>query len=297
MEARRISAVLCSGDLERSRTFYEQVVALTLSPETIPNHLLFECGDGTTLLVYGRPAPNKADHTQVRFWTDDVESDVRSSRAGAPSSRTMTSRRSRRWLTSPRPSASASRPGSRTPTETRSPSSSPSSHFGAAHSVGQPRCALRVRECLPALCSIGLIFVRSRPNPRLLPARGARRVPHPRPAIAHSHAPGSRMSHERSSCATHRFPECRGGVCHASEWRRSRPAPWRQAPLSCRGQQFTDRADHVVGLDGRRSRQARASAIEPDSADSDSLRPCDVPIELVSDHPALDCRHTEARER
>ena len=77
MEARRISAVLCSGDLERSRMFYEQVVALTLSPETIPNHLLFDCGDGTTLLVYGRPAPNKADHTQVRFWTDDVESDVR----------------------------------------------------------------------------------------------------------------------------------------------------------------------------------------------------------------------------
>jgi predicted enzyme related to lactoylglutathione lyase len=77
MKARRISAVLCSGNLERSATFYEQVVGLTLSPETIPNHLLFECGDGTTLLVYGRPAPNKADHTQVRFWTDDVDQDVR----------------------------------------------------------------------------------------------------------------------------------------------------------------------------------------------------------------------------
>ena len=77
MEARRISAVLCSADLERSRTFYEQVVGLTLSPETITNHLVFECGEGTTLLVYGRPAPNRADHTQVRFWTDDVESDVR----------------------------------------------------------------------------------------------------------------------------------------------------------------------------------------------------------------------------
>ena len=52
-------------------------MGLTLSPETIPNHLLFEGGDGTTLLVYGRPSPNKADHTQVRFWTDDVERDVR----------------------------------------------------------------------------------------------------------------------------------------------------------------------------------------------------------------------------
>jgi catechol-2,3-dioxygenase len=59
MKARRISAVVCSGDLEQSETFYEQVVGLTLSAETIPNHLLFECGDGTTLLVYGRPTPNK----------------------------------------------------------------------------------------------------------------------------------------------------------------------------------------------------------------------------------------------
>ena len=50
--ADRISAVLCSGDLAR------------------------EWGDGT-LLVYGRPAPNTANHTQVRVWTDDVERDVR----------------------------------------------------------------------------------------------------------------------------------------------------------------------------------------------------------------------------
>ena len=77
MAMRRVSAVLCSGDLNRSQTFYEQVVGLTLSPETIPNHLLFVCGDGSTLLVYGRPTPNKADHTQVRFWTNDVVGDVR----------------------------------------------------------------------------------------------------------------------------------------------------------------------------------------------------------------------------
>lgn len=73
----RVSAVLCSTDLEASRGFYEQKLGLTLSPEAIPNHLLFDCGGGTTLLVYGRPAPNAADHTQVRFWSSDVESDVR----------------------------------------------------------------------------------------------------------------------------------------------------------------------------------------------------------------------------
>ena len=73
---RKISAVLCSTDLARSQTFYERQVGLTLSPETIKNHLVFECGDGTTLLVYARPAPSKAEHTQVRFWTSDVEADV-----------------------------------------------------------------------------------------------------------------------------------------------------------------------------------------------------------------------------
>ena len=73
----RISAVGSSSDLERSREFYAQQVGLTLSPETIPNHLLFEGGDGTTLLVYGRPSPNLADHTQVRFWCADVTADVR----------------------------------------------------------------------------------------------------------------------------------------------------------------------------------------------------------------------------
>jgi catechol 2,3-dioxygenase-like lactoylglutathione lyase family enzyme len=77
VKARRVSAVVCSSDLTQSQSFYEQVVGLRLSHETIPNHLLFECGDGSTLLVYGRPAPSKADHTQVRFWTDDVEHDVR----------------------------------------------------------------------------------------------------------------------------------------------------------------------------------------------------------------------------
>jgi hypothetical protein len=72
----KISAVLCSTDLARSQEFYEQKVGLKLSPETIPNHLLFEGADGTTLLVYGRPSPNEANHTQVRFWSSDVERDV-----------------------------------------------------------------------------------------------------------------------------------------------------------------------------------------------------------------------------
>jgi catechol 2,3-dioxygenase-like lactoylglutathione lyase family enzyme len=72
----RASAVLVSTDLERSQRFYEDKVGLRLSPETIKNHLIFDCGGGSSLLVYGRPSGNKADHTQVRFWSSDIDKDV-----------------------------------------------------------------------------------------------------------------------------------------------------------------------------------------------------------------------------
>ena len=72
----KISAVLVSTDLERAQRFYEDKVGLELSDETIKNHLVFECGDGTSLLIYGRPSGNRADHTQVRFWSGDIEKDV-----------------------------------------------------------------------------------------------------------------------------------------------------------------------------------------------------------------------------
>ena len=71
----RLSAVLASTDLARSQAFYEQTVGLPLSPETVPNHLLFDSGAGT-LLIYRRPAANKADHTQVRLWSSDINRDV-----------------------------------------------------------------------------------------------------------------------------------------------------------------------------------------------------------------------------
>jgi catechol 2,3-dioxygenase-like lactoylglutathione lyase family enzyme len=72
----KISAVLVSTDLDRAQRFYQDKVGLTLSPETIKNHLVFQCGDGTSLLIYGRPSPGKADHTQVRFWSADIDKDV-----------------------------------------------------------------------------------------------------------------------------------------------------------------------------------------------------------------------------
>ena len=49
---------------------------MKLSAETIPNHLIFTGKNGSTLLIYNRTAPNRAEHTQVRFWSDDIEAEV-----------------------------------------------------------------------------------------------------------------------------------------------------------------------------------------------------------------------------
>ena len=72
----KISAVLVSTDLDRAQRFYQDKMGFTLSPETIKNHLVFEGAGGTSLLIYGRPSPGKADHTQVRFWSADLDKDV-----------------------------------------------------------------------------------------------------------------------------------------------------------------------------------------------------------------------------
>ena len=116
----RISAVLVSTDLARSQQFYESKVGLTLSPETIKNHLLFECGDGTTLLIYGRGSGNKADHTQVASGRPTSTRTSRSSPRTASSLTSTTPRPSRLSTTSSPRLASAVRPGSRTPTGTPS---------------------------------------------------------------------------------------------------------------------------------------------------------------------------------
>jgi catechol 2,3-dioxygenase-like lactoylglutathione lyase family enzyme len=73
----RISAVLASTNLEKTQDFYQNKLGLKLSPETIKNHLLFEGANGTSVLIYARGAANKAEHTQVRFWTTDVDADVK----------------------------------------------------------------------------------------------------------------------------------------------------------------------------------------------------------------------------
>lgn len=146
----RISAVVCSTDLERSREFYEQKLGLTLSAETVPNHLLFETGDGTTLLVYGRPSPSLADHTQVRFWCSDVAADV-SELVGRGVQFDLVEFGDFKWSSTCSQRRSASRRGSKTRTATPShcfnlPSSTEKRHSaGRGHGRSGARATFRPR--------------------------------------------------------------------------------------------------------------------------------------------------------
>ena len=107
-----VSAVLISADLDSCRDFYENKLGLELSPRTIKNHLLFECGDGMTLLIYFGPATTTP--ITLRF-----ASGRKTSRPTSPSwrdavlhLRSTTPSTSRGSTTSQRARASVAPPGS-----------------------------------------------------------------------------------------------------------------------------------------------------------------------------------------
>jgi catechol 2,3-dioxygenase-like lactoylglutathione lyase family enzyme len=76
-----IIAVLPCVDLEGARDFYGDVLGLReaqmpvdLEEET--SAIMYECGQGTRLLVYQRATPTQADHTAAGWMVDDLEAVV-----------------------------------------------------------------------------------------------------------------------------------------------------------------------------------------------------------------------------
>ncbi len=61
-------------DMARARNFYEEKLGLRFLEEREAG-VLYDCGEGTMLLLYQR-APTKADNTAVSFLVDDIESEV-----------------------------------------------------------------------------------------------------------------------------------------------------------------------------------------------------------------------------
>jgi len=77
----RVVALLPCVDLEGAKNFYGGV--LGLKEENIPGSeiaaeqgALFECGAGTSLLVYQRATPTTADHTAAGWIVDDIDAEA-----------------------------------------------------------------------------------------------------------------------------------------------------------------------------------------------------------------------------
>jgi catechol 2,3-dioxygenase-like lactoylglutathione lyase family enzyme len=61
-------------DLQRAKTFYTEVLGLTVDKEN-PGGISFNAGGNSKLYIYKR-GPSKADHTLASFVVKDVEAEV-----------------------------------------------------------------------------------------------------------------------------------------------------------------------------------------------------------------------------
>jgi catechol 2,3-dioxygenase-like lactoylglutathione lyase family enzyme len=74
----RVDASIPTVDLDRAREFYGGTLGLRSSDRALRGReVVYECGDGTRLLVYERGRAASADHTLAHFMVDDLEGTVR----------------------------------------------------------------------------------------------------------------------------------------------------------------------------------------------------------------------------
>jgi predicted enzyme related to lactoylglutathione lyase len=67
-------------DYDRARQFYEERLGFALSQET-PGGIVYECGGGTSFLLYPSQFAGTAQNTAMSFITNDIEAEVSELRA------------------------------------------------------------------------------------------------------------------------------------------------------------------------------------------------------------------------
>src|SRR5260221_14526253 len=67
-------------DYNRARQFYEDKLGFTPSQET-PGGLVYECGNGTSFILYPSQFAGTAQNTAMGFITNDIEAEVASLQA------------------------------------------------------------------------------------------------------------------------------------------------------------------------------------------------------------------------
>jgi catechol 2,3-dioxygenase-like lactoylglutathione lyase family enzyme len=73
----RVDATVPTTDLDRARDFYGGTLGLRPSQRpTAGREAVYECGEGTRLLVYERPSAGTAEHTLAHFIVADLDATV-----------------------------------------------------------------------------------------------------------------------------------------------------------------------------------------------------------------------------
>ena len=69
----KVHPTLSVTNLERAKKFYGETLGLKSNGELALDHVEYEAGEGTFLVIYVRPEPPKAENTAASFIVDDVE--------------------------------------------------------------------------------------------------------------------------------------------------------------------------------------------------------------------------------
>jgi predicted enzyme related to lactoylglutathione lyase len=72
----RVNAIVPTHDIVRSRRFYEDTVGAKILDEVPGGAIRFECGEGTTFLLYQTTVAIPAAHTCMFFEVPDIDAAV-----------------------------------------------------------------------------------------------------------------------------------------------------------------------------------------------------------------------------
>src|SRR6185369_12985853 len=73
----KVEPTLPATDIERAKDFYQNKLGLQLLENNEQaGALTFACGNGTSLVVYKRGDPPKAENTAAHFRVSDIQSEV-----------------------------------------------------------------------------------------------------------------------------------------------------------------------------------------------------------------------------
>lgn len=73
----QVAATMPTKDLKKARNFYEDKLKLSPAMEMSDGSVLYRCRNGTAFALFPSTGASDGSFTQLGFWVDDVEAEVR----------------------------------------------------------------------------------------------------------------------------------------------------------------------------------------------------------------------------